>query len=240
MTGAERMPASSGHPIAERSPLEPLFEAAHARGRVRAAIAPVTDEVDSLWPAERPFIERAVAGRRREFASGRRLARRLLRELALPECAILRDDDRVPVWPAAVVGSISHSAERVVVALARAESAYGLGIDVEPDEAVKEGIERIVCTGEERAWLDRSAPGESPLERARRVKLFFSAKEAVYKAFYPRTRVFWGFHDVTLELDEPAGRLLARLPASAGQPEAEGRFVRLPGTLVSAFVIPPR
>ena len=60
----------------------------------------------------------------------------------------------------------------------------------------------------------------------------------MYKAFYPRVRVFWGFHDVTLELDESAGRFGAILPASAGRARAEGRFVRGHGTIVSGVLAP--
>jgi len=236
-TGAPRSAAL------DRAVLAPLFEA--AADRVRYALAPIEPEaaealVASLLPGERALVERAVASRRREFATGRRLAHRLMAELGLPDGPLLRDADRVPTWPADVVGSISHSRELAVVAVARAAALFGIGIDVEPDEAVKEGIERIVCTAAESAWLDRVTAGQPPAERGRKVKLVFSAKEAVYKAFYPRVRVFWNFHDVTLEIDEGAGRIAARLPASADRKVAEGGFVRAEGVLVSAFVVPHR
>lgn len=211
--------------------LAPLFE-----GSVARAIAPVEDAVAELAAEEAALVVRAVESRRREFSTGRRLARRLLAERGIVPGPILRDDDRVPIWPERIAGSISHSREFAVVAVCDAASCFGVGVDVEPDEPVKAGVERLVCTAGERGWLDGFDSDES--DRGRRVKLFFSAKEAVYKAFYPRVRVFWGFHDVTLELDERAGRFLARLPPSAGRNQAEGRFIRGHGMIVSGVLAP--
>ncbi len=211
--------------------LSPLFEPAVAR-----AIASVVDATGELEAAEAALIARAVASRRQEFSTGRRLARRLLAARGIAPGPILRDDDRVPIWPTGITGSISHSREFAVVALCDASACFGVGVDVEPDEPVKPGIERHVCTSAERAWLDGFDQDEA--ERGRRVKLFFSAKEAVYKAFYPRVRVFWGFHDVTLELDEAGGRFRAALPQSADRRHAEGRFVRGHGTLVCGVLAP--
>ncbi|MEZ4281077.1 MAG: 4'-phosphopantetheinyl transferase superfamily protein [Myxococcota bacterium] len=211
--------------------LSPLFDAAVAR-----AIAPVEDAMGELPPEEAALVARAVESRRREFSTGRRLARRLIADRGIGPGPILRDDDRVPIWPAGIAGSISHSRAFAVVAVCDAASCFGVGIDVEPDEPVKDGIERHVCTPAEREWLDGIDADEAG--RGRRVKLVFSAKEAVYKAFYPRVRVFWGFHDVMLELDEEGGRFRASLPASAGRRHVEGRFVRGHGTIVSGVLAP--
>lgn len=209
--------------------LEPLFDASIAR-----AIAPVVDAVAELSEEERSLIARAVESRRREFSTGRRLARRLLAERGIAAGSILRDEDRVPIWPPNVMGSISHCRDYAVVAVCDADACFGLGVDIEPDEPVKPGVERIVCTESERRWL--GVDDECDETRGRRVKLFFSAKEAVYKAFYPRVRTFWNFHDVELELDEDGGRFVAALPASAGRAHVEGRFVRGHGTIVSGVL----
>ncbi len=211
--------------------LRPLFDPSVAR-----AIAAVEDAVAELSEVERGLIARAVESRRREFSTGRRLARRLLAERGLPPGPILRDDDRVPIWPSSVTGSISHSRDYAVVAVCDAKACFGVGIDIEPDEPVKPGIERIVCTDAERRWLDGEEGDDAA--RGRRVKLFFSAKEAVYKAFYPRVRVFWGFHEVSLELAERRGGFVATLPASAGRAQVEGHFVRGHGMIVSGVLAP--
>lgn len=205
--------------------LEPLFDASIAR-----AIAPVVDAVAELTEEERSLVARAADSRRREFSTGRKLARRLLAEQGIAARSILRDDDRVPIWPPNVTGSISHCRDYAVVAVCDAHACFGLGVDIEPDEPVKPGVERIVCTEAERRGL--GGGDECDPIRGRRVKLFFSAKEAVYKAFYPRVRTFWNFHDVALELDEGRGRFVAALPASAGRAHVEGRFVRGHGMIV--------
>ena len=209
---------------------------------VRIGIAPVRDELADLSAAERALVEGAVRTRKNEFATGRRLAHRLLAELGVAAGPILRDADRVPIWPEGIVGSISHSRTLAVAALARAAHGSGIGIDIEPDVAVRDGVERVVCTPFEQTWLD-SAPSITPSDpdprsdRARWVKLFFSAKESVYKAFFPRIRVFWGFHEVELEIDPVAGRFDASLPASADRQRITGRFARKDGVIVSGVLV---
>lgn len=187
-----------------------------------------------LRPGERRLIERAVESRQREFATGRVVARRLLTELGFPGFELLRDDDRVPIWPTSVVGSISHTAHRCVVAVTRDPEIIGLGLDIERDTPTKTGLERRICTARERAWLAESG---DPDERGRRCKLVFSAKEAVYKSFFPRLREFWGFQSVELDVDLETGCFEAALPASSGRATIPGRFRRREGFLVTAVTV---
>jgi len=191
--------------------------------------------IDALLSEERELVASAVASRQRDFSTGRVLARRLLEARGLPREPLLRDADRVPTWPPGIVGSISHTQGLVVAAVAASGAFQGIGVDVEPDEPVGEGVERVVCRVAERPWLE--AEGDS--ERGRRCKIVFSIKEAVYKAFYPRVRVFWNFHDVELEIDLEAERFEARLPESAGRPSIGGRVVRRGGWILSAVQVDP-
>jgi 4'-phosphopantetheinyl transferase EntD len=143
---------------------------------------------------------------------------------------LLRDSDRVPVWPAGVVGSISHCDDLCAVAIGARSRFRGLGLDVEPDEPVKEGVERVVCRPGEIGWLE-SAVGD---ERSRRIKMIFSVKEAVYKAFYPELRTYWSFQDVETTIDLDAERFCAVLPEGPDVREIEGRVVRREGWIISA------
>lgn len=202
---------------------------------VCAAEAPFFATIDDLLPPERKLIERAVDGRQREFATGRVLSRTLLAELGHARFALLRDADRVPIWPDSVCGSITHTAEHCVVALASSQQVLGIGLDIEPDEPTTPGIDRRVCGSAELVWLDAA---EDSAERGRRCRLVFSAKEAVYKAFFPRIRKFWGFHDVAIEFDLAASRFEARLPAGAGRNKIEGRFARRAGFILTAVLDP--
>lgn len=202
---------------------------------VFVAGATIGDHVAELATEERAFIETAVAKRQHEFATGRLLARRLLARLGHPDFPLLRAEDRIPVWPAGVVGSISHASHVCLAAVAEASVCGGIGIDLEPDEAVDADIERVICRDGEHAWV--AAAGEG--ERGRRRRIVFSVKEAVYKAFYPRTRTFWSFQDVSVEIDLSGGSWRAHLPESAGVAEAEGRVALREGWIVSAIALPP-
>lgn len=201
---------------------------------IRACAATVTNCVDDLLPSERPFIANAVASRQREFATGRVLARRLLADLGHPDFPLVRDKDRVPRWPDGVVGSISHSGSLCVVAVALESQFRGVGLDIEPDEPVESDIERVVCRGDEHDWV----VGGKGDERGRRCRVIFSVKEAVYKAFYPRTRVFWSFQDVNVSVDLERGRYRALLPESAGIAQVEGRVQRRDGWILSTLAVP--
>ena len=200
---------------------------------IRASATTIADHVGELFPEERPLIAKAVPSRQHEFSTGRVLARRLLEELGVSGVALLRDDDRVPRWPADVVGCLSHSDSLCIAAVGRASRFRGIGLDCEPDEPVSQDVERVVCRGEEHDWV---AAGRGD-ERGRRCRLVFSVKEAVYKAFYPRTRVFWSFQDVGVSIDLERGRYRASLPESAGRAEIEGRVVCRDGWILSTTVI---
>lgn len=140
-------------------------------------------------------IERAVPKRRLEFAAGRQLARRLLIEIGHDVDAMPSDADRVPRWPQAVVGSITHCRSLCAVAVAPRPLFLGIGLDVEPAEPMNPGLLPQILRESEFARL-RDWP-----HRWRDLAgiLTFSAKEALYKSIYPAHRVFLDFQDVELQ-----------------------------------------
>ncbi len=164
--------------------------------------------VEDLWPEERIYIETALASRQIEFATGRVLARRLLRELGHPERPIKRDADRVPVWPAGVLGSISHTEDACLVVLSEDRSLRGIGVDVEVNSPRSIRFLKRITTASERASLGGDAASQ------RQATSIFSIKEAVFKACFPRLREQWGFRDVEVEIDSATGRFCAKVPAS--------------------------
>ena len=183
-----------------------------------------------LSSAEQALVAGAVPGRKSEFATGRLLARRLLAKLGHVDFELLRDSDRVPLWPENVVGCISHKEDLCIVAVASAHARAGLGLDVEPDQPVKPGLERLVCRPRERDWVESAGPSE----QGRRCRAIFSAKEAVYKAFFPRVRRVWSFLDVELEIRLDQGSFRAQLPTSADRSQVDGRILRRDGWILSA------
>lgn len=196
---------------------------------VQVASASIEDHRSTLFPEELDGLSQASPSRQHEFATGRWLAHALLREQGERDVAIPRNADRTPRWPVGWVGSITHSGTACAVAVARASVRLGIGIDLEPDRAVKPGLERMICFGDELAWI--AAEGEG--EVGRRCRLVFSAKEAVYKAFHPRSRRVWRFAEVALEIDLARGDFEARLPADAGPASIAGRILRRGGWIVA-------
>ncbi|HEX6376096.1 MAG TPA: 4'-phosphopantetheinyl transferase superfamily protein [Allosphingosinicella sp.] len=163
-----------------------------------------------LTAAEAGWMADAVEARRREFAAGRACARQALARLGVSDAGLGRSPDRSPIWPAGVVGSISHSRGFCVAVAARQRDVAALGMDVETAGPLEAGVEAMVCSAGE---LDALADQAGPL-RSAGSKLLFCGKEALYKAYYPRHRTFLGFHDVEMAVDavdECSGTLRARL-----------------------------
>lgn len=155
----------------------------------------VADALESLHPAESALVAKAVDSRRNEFATGRRLAHRLLRELGVAEAPLLPDAQRAPRWPAGAVGSITHSHGWCAVAVAPAHEVAALGIDVDATLELPEKLWEQVLTDSERRALRASTPAAA---RASAMRIF-SAKEALYKAQYPLTGSWLGFEEAELE-----------------------------------------
>jgi 4'-phosphopantetheinyl transferase EntD len=104
-------------------------------------------------------------------------------------------EDRTPIWPNGVVGSITHSGEFAAAAVAWAADIAGIGIDSEQiiDPAAARDI-AAVCMVDEAA-LFAAGDGGSFCEFCTMV---FSAKEAVFKCLFPLTRKFLEFSDVRI------------------------------------------
>lgn len=174
------------------SELARLFEA-----DVLVGIEPCVHDIDTLWPEERPLVSKAVLKRQREFSSARVLARRLLVDLGHAPAPILPDEDRCPQWPSGVVGSISHTRHLCLVAVASAQQWASIGVDIEPHDGIELELTRMICTTDERRWLDTQPVDERGVWARR----FFCAKEAFYKAQFPLTRRKLGFKDVVVDFD---------------------------------------
>ena len=191
--------------------------------------------IERLHPQEREQIAQAVASRRREYAAGRALARALLRQMGLDDAPLLNGVDRAPQWPAGVVGSIAHCHSLCVVAVAPEALINSLGLDVEPAFALPEGAASRVLSTREHVRISR-LPEEV---RAYADRAVFCAKEATYKALYPRLHTFLEFHDLDVELDVDRGFVVTpvrALPIVAAP--LRGRYGVMDGYLGAALVVP--
>jgi len=144
------------------------------------------DAPDGLLDGESiPGIDK----RQREFAAGRRAARMAMARIGLPPAAIPMGPDRAPVWPAGLAGSITHSASACLAAVTARPLLIGL--DLEPDMPLAPELWDSVLRPEEAAQLNGDA---------RQAMAVFSAKEAAYKAQFPRSRAILDFQAMEVAL----------------------------------------
>lgn len=177
---------------------------------------PIPPHPPPLLPEEAACVARATLRRRREFAAGRWYARRALVRLGFANVPLPPTPDRLPRWPAGIMGSIAHSDTLCLAAVARQDQVHALGVDAEPWQPLDRDLWPVICTATELRWLMRQPP---PL-RGYLARALFSAKEATYKCQYPLTRTVLDFPDVEVALDLPSGRfsVTLRRPAVLGFP----------------------
>jgi 4'-phosphopantetheinyl transferase EntD len=176
-----------------------------------------------LFPEEEAVIARAVDKRRREFTTARACARAALAQLGLPPAPILPGLRGAPGWPPGVVGSITHCAGYRACAVARDREVVTIGLDAEPHDQLPSGVLDAVSDGGERARLAALAAARPDVCWDR---MLFSAKESVYKAWFPLTRRWLGFEEASVDIDPVTGTFTARLLV-------EGPLVN--GTALTAF-----
>jgi 4'-phosphopantetheinyl transferase EntD len=195
-----------------------------------------TDEgAEELFPEERAVIAGAVVARRLEFTTVRTCARTALAALGHPAAPLLPGERGAPGWPAGIVGSMTHCTAYRAAAVADVREVATLGIDAEPAAELPDGVLVAVARPEERAML-QDLPAGLPWDR-----VLFSAKESVYKAWFPVARRFLDFTDASLVLGTD-GAFTVRLlvPAPPLLTDLTGRWVVAHGVVATAVVVPVR
>ena len=212
----------------------PLPAAADQAGLLPAAEA-------GLFPEELAYLSRAAVKRRTEFAGVRVCARKALADLGLPPAPILPGPTREPGWPSGVRGSMTHCEGYCAAAVARAEDVLSVGIDAEPNRPLPDGVLGEVTLPAERVALAALAELNPAVHWE---TLLFSAKESVYKAWFPLARRWLGFEQAQLVI-EPDGRFEARLLLAQDElgelvpGRFPGRWAAADGLLVTAIVLAP-
>lgn len=197
-----------------------------------------------LFPEEAELIAGATAARQEEFRTARYCARRALADIGYPEAAIPQGPHREPIWPAGSVGSITHCEGYRAAVVARITQFSGIGIDAEPQCQLPDDVLEMVATERERSWLSSS---DSP--PAGGARLLFSAKESVFKAWFPMTRHWLDFKDVEIFVIWNQNRFTATLTLEAGRRlhrlklpvdfSISGRFLVVSNLILTAAILPP-
>jgi enterobactin synthetase component D len=149
----------------------------------------------------------ACTKRKNEFYSGRWCAIQCLIQKNKSNFAIQMGEDRSPIWPEGIIGSISHS-NRLAAALLD-ESAYclAIGLDIQPTSAqtLAQDLKNIILHPLEITRFEFQY-------NARLFDLIFSAKESLFKALYPSCCIFFDHQDAEVfKIDSTQNTLKIRL-----------------------------
>jgi 4'-phosphopantetheinyl transferase EntD len=191
---------------------------------------------EPLAAEERSDIENAVLKRQREFIAGRTSARIALAQMGYANQPVPRKVSRAPLWPEGVVGSISHNSHYCVAVTSSSSRYKGVGIDIESPVGLSPDLVDLVCTSKEKEFLiHRPDP-----VRGKLAKLFFSAKESVYKCIFPIFKEPLEFEDVEIVFDLEARTFQAILKTGAhGRVKTiNGRFASSDKLLLTLAVLP--
>jgi len=164
---------------------------------VRACVREVQACINE-YPEELRHLANAAEHRRNEFLTGRVCARTALSRLDVSRMALHPDKDGVPIWPPSTLGSISHSRGLCAAVAAKTNAYECLGLDIEKIDRLSHLAMKRVVNDEESVWVDQNQA---------RGSLLFSAKEAFFKAQFPRWRCQGNFHDITLHVNPASSTL---------------------------------
>jgi 4'-phosphopantetheinyl transferase EntD len=193
----------------------------------------------ALFPEEEEVVVRAVDKRRREFATARGCARRALATLGLPPAPIVPGERGAPAWPSGVVGSMTHCDGYRASAVALERNVRTVGLDAEPNGPLPDGVLKVIATPAEIDWLDGAPPASGVCWD----RLLFSAKESIYKAWFPLTRRWLDFEEAVVTPDPDAGTFDARLRVPGPVVDGRrltgftGRWVVRRGLVVTAIAV---
>lgn len=192
-----------------------------------------------LFPEEERVVMSSVAERRAEFATARGCARSAMAELGLQPIPIPKGLKGEPQWPDGIVGSITHCHGYRAAAVGRRNEIAGIGIDAEPHLSLPAGVVYDIALPEERSAMSELARFRSDVHWDR---IYFSAKEAVYKTWFPLARTGLDFQQCRLCFD-PWGDTFKVEIRTFGPPTKPtlsasiGRWTVADGLIVTALTV---
>lgn len=194
----------------------------------------------ALYPQEAAAVASAKPKRRQEYANVRMCARRAMSELGVPSAPVLSGARGEPLWPDGIVGSLTHCPGFRAAAVGRSSAFVGLGIDAEPDLPLAENLLEFISLPQEQARvhaLTQSSPGVCW------DRLLFSAKETVFKIWFPLAERELDFGEADIRIDPDSGTFSARLlvlgPTADGKriEGFNGRWLSRQGILLTAIAL---
>jgi 4'-phosphopantetheinyl transferase EntD len=147
---------------------------------------------------------------------------------------------RGPIWPAGVLGSMTHCTGYAAAAVAPLPRISAVGIDAEPDAPLPDGVLELVATPAERDRLTAARPESDGPNWDR---LLFSAKEAVYKAWFLLVGEWLDHQEAEIRFHPQELTFTAQLSRDGLVIDRRqihrlhGRWIRMRGILVTAVVL---
>ena len=193
-----------------------------------------------LFREEEQVIAHAVASRRRDFAAVRSCARACLQRLGYASVPILPGVGGAPTWPAGIRGSMTHCTGYAAAAVGPHPPISAIGIDAEPDAPLPDGVLGLIATAAEH---DHLAATQRECEGPHWDRLLFSAKEAVYKAWFPLVGGWLDHHEAEISFDTQHRTFTALLSRDDlilnGHHihQLHGRWIRERGIVLTAVVL---
>tara|TARA_X000000950_G_scaffold287960_1_gene402572 strand:+ start:174 stop:923 length:750 start_codon:yes stop_codon:yes gene_type:complete len=172
-----------------------LVAAGYLQGLLRfpntaLAVDRLQDRGQWLTRSESALMDNMHGTRLTSFSSGRYVAKHVQQCLALTPKPILQNG-RLPIWPAGLVGSISHS--KTYAAAVATTSLQALGVDIETPGRITEALQPRLFTAKERHRL-RGLPDSA-------ATVAFAAKEAGFKAISPIVGEYVSFLEAEIDLE---------------------------------------
>ncbi|WGW04504.1 4'-phosphopantetheinyl transferase family protein [Tropicibacter oceani] len=176
------------------------------------------DQLEITRPAK---LARAIDKRLAEFLAGRAMARVAQGALGIAGQVAI-GDDRAPVWPDGLAGSISHARGRCAcLALPQGQGTPGIDIEAIAHGHALESILRMTLNDAETALIGTASQPDTV------ATLCFSAKETLFKALYPVVRRHFGFASARLQALPRDGVLRLTLAETLHPDLPQGRSLDL-------------
>lgn len=117
-----------------------------------------------------------------KFKNQKELSNDLLRKCALKFDIKLdeieRDDFGAPILASELIGTTSHSKNKIIAAVAKKEDFLGIGLDIQEIKTVNKNLGKKILTDEELKIYQNDL----------KILKIFSIKESIYKAYYLATQ----------------------------------------------------
>ncbi|MEJ4044914.1 4'-phosphopantetheinyl transferase family protein [Erwinia sp. SLM-02] len=152
-------------------------------------------------------LQNAVNKRRAEYLASRYCLQQAMSTLGVEQFILHNDEERAPLWPAGIRGSLSHTCQRICALLTHRREVLP-GIDCEQIMTEKHASElaHLIVNAAEKALIEQT---ELPFHCA--LTVVFSAKESLYKAIWPELRRFMDFSAAEVVGWDTNNRLTLRL-----------------------------